>query len=135
MDDYGLTVSIPAEMPDEEWERMKALFAGKIELERHAFQAPGIFLRREGAKISISGLPLGDADYTQAACQYLERLAVLAHEAKRVNRTSGEAPENEKYAFRTWLLRLGFIGDKYKKSRTLLLRSLPGTASRKEVKS
>ena len=36
---------------------------------------------------------------------------------------------NEKYTFRTWLLRLGMIGDEYKKVRKELLSSLSGNGS------
>lgn len=36
---------------------------------------------------------------------------------------------NEKYTFRTWLLRLGMIGDEYKKIRKVLLSDLSGNAA------
>lgn len=39
---------------------------------------------------------------------------------------------NEKYTFRTWLLRLGMIGDKYKKVRKELLTSLSGNGAFKD---
>ena len=35
-------------------------------------------------------------------------------------------PENEKYTFRTWLLRLGLIGDEFKTARQHLLKNLEG---------
>lgn len=42
--------------------------------------------------------------------------------------------DNEKYTMRTWLLRLGFIGDRYKDARNQLLRNLGGnSAFRKQV--
>lgn len=37
--------------------------------------------------------------------------------------------DNEKYTFRTWLLRLGFIGDRYKDARNQLLRNLGGNSA------
>jgi hypothetical protein len=37
--------------------------------------------------------------------------------------------DNDKYAFRCFLLRLGFIGDEYKAERKLLLRNLTGSAA------
>ncbi len=37
--------------------------------------------------------------------------------------------ENEKYAFRCFLLRLGFIGDEYKADRKILLKNLTGSAA------
>lgn len=36
---------------------------------------------------------------------------------------------NEKYAFRCFLLRLGFIGPKFKDQRKVLLRNLTGSAA------
>lgn len=37
--------------------------------------------------------------------------------------------ENSKYAMRTWLLRLGFIGDEFKTAREFLTERLSGDAS------
>ena len=34
--------------------------------------------------------------------------------------------ENQKYAMRTWLLRLGFIGDEFKTAREILTKRLSG---------
>lgn len=52
----------------------------------------------------------------------------------RVN--EGAKPvENDKYAFRCFLLRLGFIGDEYKADRKLLLRNLSGSAAFKTPKA
>ena len=37
--------------------------------------------------------------------------------------------ENEKYAFRCFLLQLGFIGDEYKAARRVLLKNLTGNGA------
>jgi len=52
----------------------------------------------------------------------------LIEQAKTQKRVSArEKPaDNEKYAFRCFLLRLGFIGEEYKKERKVLLQQLPG---------
>lgn len=39
---------------------------------------------------------------------------------------------NEKYTFRTWLLRLGMIGDEFKTARTHLLKNLDGNIAWKD---
>ena len=36
---------------------------------------------------------------------------------------------NDKYAFRCFLLRLGFIGDSYKRDRRILLEKLEGSSA------
>ena len=44
-------------------------------------------------------------------------------------RTASPKPqqtENPKYAMRTWLLRLGFIGDEFKTAREILTKRLAG---------
>ena len=47
---------------------------------------------------------------------------------KRVNAAETEV-DNEKYAFRCFLLRLGFIGNEYKAERKILLKNLSGNSS------
>ena len=42
---------------------------------------------------------------------------------------SGSAYKNEKYAFRCFLLRLGFIGEEYKVERKILLKNLTGSSA------
>ena len=37
--------------------------------------------------------------------------------------------ENERYAFRCWMLRLGFIGDEFKTARMILLRNMAGNCA------
>ena len=53
---------------------------------------------------------------------------------KRIN-TKEKAVENEKYAFRCFLLRLGFIGAEYKAERKLLLKNLTGSSAFKKEKN
>lgn len=40
--------------------------------------------------------------------------------------------DNEKYAFRCFLLRLGFIGIEYKADRKILLKNIEGSAAFKK---
>jgi hypothetical protein len=52
----------------------------------------------------------------------------MARNAKRVTATEKEV-DNEKYAFRCFLLRLGFIGAEYKTERKILLKNLTGSSA------
>ena len=52
----------------------------------------------------------------------------MAKNQKRINAKEKEL-DNEKYAFRCFLLRLGFIGDAYKAERKILLRNLTGSSA------
>lgn len=62
---------------------------------------------------------------------YSRLLLGLCTLARTLKRASGlEQPtENEKYAFRCFLLRLGFIGAECKEARKILLRNLSGNAA------
>ena len=64
---------------------------------------------------------------------FIAKLGEMARTAKRVTATEKEV-DNEKYAFRCFLLRLGFIGDEYKNDRKILLRNLSGSGAFKSGK-
>lgn len=59
---------------------------------------------------------------------YIQLCLAISHQAL-VQRGASHVkthPENEKYTFRTWLLRLGMIGDEFKTARKHLLKNLEG---------
>ncbi|MGI6033864.1 MAG: virulence protein [Coriobacteriales bacterium] len=67
-------------------------------------------------------------DEAKAYTEFISMLCKLSKELKRTS--SKETPvANEKYAFRCFLLRLGFIGSEYKASRKILLKNLSGNSS------
>ena len=69
-----------------------------------------------------------DADTIQAYTQFVEALCKMSVNQKRVQ--AKEKPvENEKYAFRCFLLRLGFIGAEYKQTRKVLLKNFEGSSA------
>ena len=69
---------------------------------------------------------------TQAYVKFLAALCKLTVNAKRINDTGTREIENEKYAFRCFLLRLGFVGPECKEDRKILLRNLTGDAAFKK---
>ena len=62
---------------------------------------------------------------------YIQLCLALSQMAKEVRNASPKPQQNEnpKYAMRTWLLRLGFIGDEFKTARDLLTKRLDGDAA------
>lgn len=69
-----------------------------------------------------STLHAGEAKSYIQLCLAISHQALVQKSASRI-RTQ---PENEKYTFRTWLLRLGMIGDEFKTARLHLLKHLEG---------
>ena len=65
---------------------------------------------------------------------YIQLCLAISHQAliqQRAMRTRTQS-ENEKYTFRTWLLRLGLIGDEFKTARQHLLKNLEGNIAWKD---
>ena len=65
---------------------------------------------------------------------YIQLCLAISHQAlvqQRAMRTRTHS-ENEKYTFRTWLLRLGLIGDEFKTARQHLLKNLEGNIAWKD---
>jgi len=62
---------------------------------------------------------------------YIQLCLALSQMAKTVRTASSKPQQNEnpKYAMRTWLLRLGFIGDEFKTARDLFTNRLDGDAA------
>jgi hypothetical protein len=63
-----------------------------------------------------------------AYVRFNEAVVNLVKKQKRILDKEHET-ENEKYAFRCFLLRLGFIGDEYKNARKILLKNLTGNSA------
>ena len=69
-----------------------------------------------------------DGDEIAAYTQFITGPCDMAKDAKRVSSKQTET-DNDKYAFRCFLLRLGFIGKEYKTARKILLRNLTGNSA------
>ena len=59
---------------------------------------------------------------------YIQLCLAMSQAAKDLKTCSPRQPqvENEKFAMRTWLVRLGFVGDEFKTARDMLTRNLDG---------
>ena len=125
----GLTVEMPrACLNDGALENLRKIIASKEALIKKALGAQD--LRIEVTEDRIAFPWFGDTapEEAMAYTRFIEALCRMAREAKRI--TAKEKPvDNEKYAFRCFLLRLGFIGDDYKADRKILMKDLAGSAA------
>lgn len=71
---------------------------------------------------------LPEPEEVQAYTHLISALCEMSVNQKRITAKEKEV-ENEKYAFRCFLLRLGFIGSEYKKERKILLQNLTGSSA------
>ena len=80
-------------------------------------------------QISFTGFPVpADKAHSDAFCQLAAMMNDMALSQKRIQAKEVNT-DNEKYAFRIWLLRLGMNGDAYKSTRKVLMEKLGGHAA------
>ena len=125
-----LTVSMPKEsFTPGALENLAKLVENKGGLMARAFQAAEVRLTVTEEVVNFPWFPfIANPDETAAYTEFVEKLCGMA---RRVKRLSGKPTEtdNDKYAFRCFLLRLGFIGDEYKAARKVLLKNLTGNSA------
>lgn len=138
-DESGLTVSLPREgFSETALENLNHLLDAKGTLIKKALGIEALPLEITDERVSFPWFHRNlTPDEVQTYMSFIANLCAMAKNAKRI--TTTEKPvDNEKYAFRCFLLRLGFIGSEYKTQRKILLRNLTGSSafksgSQKEV--
>ena len=125
-----LTIAIPKDsLTDTALENLQKIIANKQTLFQRAFRMDSTEIEITDEKINFTWfLYTVDGDEIAAYTQFISRLCDMARDAKRVSSKPTET-DNDKYAFRCFLLRLGFIGKEYKTARKILLRNLTGNSA------
>ena len=129
-----LSISVPRNMfTDDKLENLQKLIEGKQMLFKHAFRAEQLEVVITRNQVSFPWFPLAsESDVVNAYTEFISKLCELAIKLKRVSLKDKEV-ENEKYAFRCFLLRLGFIGDDSKLARRILFQNLSGNSAFRKV--
>ena len=123
----GFTVEIPLDKVDVgNLTKLLDAKGGLIKKALEISELPIEVLEEKAAFPWFSEMP--DADAVQAYTHFISALCQMSKNAKRVTVTE-KAVDNEKYAFRCFLLRLGFIGAEYKTERKILLKNLTGSSA------
>lgn len=129
-----LCISFPKSMYEKRTlENLNTLVQAKGALMKKAFRTESLEIVEDDEKVSFPWFELIDSDHFNAYTQFITAITKMAKEQKRILGKEREV-ENEKYAFRCFLLRLGFIGDEYKLARKILLENLEGSAAFKTKK-
>lgn len=103
--------------------------AAKGNLIRKALGTEDLTIEVTDTKVSFPWFPgIPTPDEMKAYDTFICKLCEMARNQKRINAKEKEV-DNEKYAFRCFLLRLGFIGAEYKAERKILLRNLSGSSA------
>ena len=131
----SLSVSLPNDLDEHARHNLDAVIGGKATLFKAAFQTENLDYGETQGKLTFPWFkfssPESMTDETNAYMLFLTKLVTYAKESKRVT-VKDKAVENPRYAFRCFLLRLGFIGQEYKAARKILLKNLSGNSSWKD---
>ena len=117
--------------PPEKIDNLRRLVASKERLIKKAIGIEALPIIEDSETLDFPWVPMGaQSDEIMAYAQLVSKLCDMAKTQQRVLATE-QPVENEKYAFRCFLLRLGFIGEEYAAARKILLRNLEGNGSHK----
>lgn len=126
-----VTVSMPAGyFTEEALARLEKLIAAKGTLIKKALGIDELPIEKTEDRVTFPWFKkmIEDADAANAYLHFVHELCEMACNQKRISVQEREV-ENEKYAFRCFLLRLGFIGEAYKVERKILLKNLTGSSA------
>ena len=124
------TLTMPREdFTETQVDNLEKIIASKAGLIRKALDCedPIVILTEDRVVFPWFKRMLGSGE-SLAVMHFITALCRMAKNAKRITAKEKEVP-NEKYAFRCFLLRLGFIGAEYKETRKRLLERLEGSSA------
>lgn len=131
-EDVGLTIAVPLDKV--QVGNLTKLLDAKGSLIKKALGIDDLRFELEEDRITFPWFAEPQPKEATAYTHFIAALCRMSKDAKRI--TAKEKPvDNEKYAFRCFLLRLGFIGDAYKTDRKILLRNLSGSSAFKSGKA
>ena len=126
----GVAIQMPLSLfTESQLQNLYALVAAKGSLIKKAIGAEDLPINVIGNKLDFPWFPKYESpDEVKAYMHLVTAICDMARNQKRITAKEKEV-DNDKYAFRCFLLRLGFIGDEYKAERKVLLRNLSGSSA------
>lgn len=125
----ALTISMPRDFfTEQSMSNLLQLIANKETLLKHALNTDSLAVNECEETVEFPWFTVekdGDGD------AYAKFITMFCEFAKNLQRVVNkpDASDNEKYAFRCFLLRLGMIGAEFKPVRKVLLRNLTGSSA------
>ena len=124
-----LTITIPLDIFDETViSNLDRILENKGTLIKHALGTDSLAYNIEKETVEFPWFTVETEHDADAYSQFISALCDMAKNQKRIN-NKPDTSDNEKYTFRCFLLRLGFIGTEYKAVRKVLLRKLSGSSA------
>ncbi len=127
--EQSLTIEVPREgFTGEALENVDKLVVSKASLIKKAIGAKELPIIRTSDTIQFPWFRVRTSEDCAAYQLLVEGICNVAKKRKRITAKDKPVP-NEKFAFRVFLIQLGFVGDEYKVARKVLLKNLTGNSA------
>lgn len=125
-----LCIEMPLEgFTEESIVKLEKLISSKASLIKKALGTAELPIERTEATLKFPWFIFpSSSDEVAAYSQFISAFCTAAKEQRKVT-ARDKVIDNEKFAFRVFLIRLGFVGDEYKLARKILLRHLSGSSA------
>jgi hypothetical protein len=130
-----LTIDVPIDssFTPAKMANLKKLIASRESLLKKVLGADALPIERTENSLKFPWFTVDDN--AEVYSQLVSALFRVATEATRITAREQQDCASDKFRMRTYLLKLGFIGDTYKQARKLLTRGLSGSGSYAKAKT
>ena len=131
----GIAIQMPlSQFTENQLQNLRNLVEAKASLIKKALGIDELPINIIDERLDFTWFPAESSpEEVKTYMEFVTALCNMACNQKRIQAKEKEV-ENEKYAFRCFLLRLGFIGEDYKVARKILLQNLTGSSAFKTAK-
>lgn len=127
--DNKLTVQMPIDSLSEPTiNRIRRIIENKGELFKSAFKTDSLDIIKTEKTVDFPWFVVEQDGDAEAYSTFISMLCEFAKNLKRIN-YKPDTSDNEKYAFRCFLIRMGLVGENFKVARRVLLRNLSGSSA------
>ena len=124
-----LTVQMPIDSLSEPTiNRIRRIIENKGELFKSAFKTDSLDILKTEKTVDFPWFTIEQDGDAEAYSTFISMLCEFAKNLNRIN-YKPDTSDNEKYAFRCFLIRMGLVGDDFKVARKVLLRNLTGSSA------
>lgn len=127
--DNKLTIQMPIDSISEPTiNRIRRIIENKGELFKSAFKTDSLDIIKTEKTVDFPWFVVEQDGDAEAYSTFISMLCEFAKNLKRIN-YKPDTSDNEKYAFRCFLIRMGLVGENFKVARRVLLRNLSGSSA------
>lgn len=124
-----LTVQMPIDLLSEPTiNRIRRIIENKGALFKSAFKTDSLDILKTEKTVDFPWFTIEQDGDAEAYSTFISMLCKFAKNLNRIN-YKPDTSDNEKYAFRCFLIRMGLVGNDFKATRKVLLRNLTGSSA------